>query len=851
MRLLMGQVHVRRGDWAPAADVLKRGVQGMYDGQTRARALFLRGQVLETMDRYAEAAGAYRSAAAERPRYEVAYAAETSALRTAVRAGKGQAVFEQISRMERDEKNESKRPSLALLRAQLYRAQDRPDRARTSYEELLYPGEERSSEGPSAPAEVRGRAHYELGMLYRDTYGNFTLAAAHFDSAATSLGSSDRSRTSGRGLQPTAYAVTDSRRLADQYGHVADAAGAVARIDSLLRLGRMDDEAFRTFVDSLRRAKAEEMQEAQEKEARRRAERRFQQGGGRRQNGGRGGAPSAPSGGDESGFLFHRDPAKVQQALRAFRRQWGERPRVPNWRRRKAISTRADAQVPGDPSKTVGPENGLPAAGLPQVDVSAVPRRADQRDTLRVERAAARYNLGNALLLSVNRPDSAAVWFRRVIEAGTDSAVVRRARYALAEAERAAGRAEKARRYYRLVAREQRGTELAQRAMQHLDGEEGSEDAERARATAATVRAAEDAYARAHRSWKGGGNEKEAFERFLRVAATYPEARSAPRALWAAARLAAVWSRRDGRSLTDPLPVTVPEGARALLADSAAASPPASDTSAAAPDTAAPDTTARDTTARDTTARDTTARDTTASERPSAAASSAAPPPTLHRLLTVLVRRFPNAPQADPARRMKRALRERYADHFAPPAAEPDTAAARDSAAAPDTAPDTLAAPADSARKAADAEEQPAQEERAERVENTAAQRDRRMQVARRERGAASRSPMQADSTQADSTRSDSARALAGSGGPWTIVAATVRNQSEAEAVATKMRGRFAEAAVRVVPPASREQSQYRVAVGRFASRGEARATRRRFRAALPSDSRPVKLPAEQPPEQP
>ncbi|PSQ70851.1 MAG: hypothetical protein BRD38_04080 [Bacteroidetes bacterium QH_9_67_14] len=150
MRLLLGQVHVRQGMWTPAADLLERGVRGVRDGQTRARALFLRGQVLETMGRYADATRAYRSAAEERPRYELAYAAETSALRTAVRAGgrrQERAVFEQLRRLERDDKNRDKRPALALLRGQLYQAQGRPGRARRSYESS--PGAGRSRVGTS------------------------------------------------------------------------------------------------------------------------------------------------------------------------------------------------------------------------------------------------------------------------------------------------------------------------------------------------------------------------------------------------------------------------------------------------------------------------------------------------------------------------------------------------------------------------------------------------------------------------------------------------------------------------------------------------------------------------------
>jgi len=851
MQLLLGQVHVWQGTWASAADALKRGVQGVRDGQTRARAFVLRGQVLETMGRYADAAAAYRSAAGERPRYEVAYAAETSALRMAMRAGvqEQSAVLEQLRRLERNDKNKEKRPALALLRGQLYQAQGRPDRARKSYDELLYPGEERSAGQPSTPASVRGRAHYELGLLYRDVYGNYTRAAAHFDTAATALESPDRRRSAGSGAGraplPTAYAVTDSRRLADRYGRVAEASEAVARIDSLLRLGRMDEETFRAFVDSLRRAKVQQLEEAQEREARRRAERSFRQGGGGRQEGrGRRSPGGAPAGSDESGFLFHRNATKVAQALRSFRQQWGERPRVPNWRRREAISTQADAQVPGDPSKTVGPQQERPAAGLPQVDVSAVPRRPEERDELRFERASARYNLGNALLLSAQQPDSAAVWFRRVIEAGADTAVVRRARYALAEAERAAGRLEEARRHYRRVAREQRGTKLARQAMQHLDGASpaspggGSGDASPARPTSATVREAENAYARAHRTWKSAGNEQAALRDFLRVAATYPEARVAPRALWAAARLSAAWNRRTGRPLTDSLPVAVPEEARSLLADDR----PAADSSAASADSSAAST-------------DTTSA--APADADEEASSTAAPTLTLNRLLTVLARRFPDAPHADRARRMKRALHERYSDHFAPASAEADAAAPRDSAAAA-LPRDSTAVPADSTADGRPAAEQ----RRTDRRERAAAQRKRRMRVARARKEQQQTTEAARPAVQTDSAQADSVRTPVDDGGPpvpaqrdssaerWTIVVAsdTSYSREAARAQAQRLAPRFEILSAGLLNSEGEDgASRYRVALGQFSTRTEAEAAYRRHRSSLPSSSRVVK--ASEPPQ--
>ena len=661
MRLLQGDLRVRRGQWEAAARALAEGLRGVQDGRLRARALFLRGQALEAAGRWGDAARSYRSAVEERPRYELAYAAETSALRTAARAGRNEAeILRRLERMERDDKNEAKLPALALLRGQVYQAMGRAGRARRTYQALLYPGEEPAGT-PSPSAAVRGRAHYALATLYRDVYDNFSRAAAHFDTAATALpnGSASSGET-GPSTPPTAYAVTDSRRQAERYGRVAEASAEVARLDSLLRLGDMDEGAFEAFVDSVRQARAQKAREAQEQQARRRAEQGFRRrsapdregrgasAGGSASLAGRGGDP-----GKEAGFLFHRDPAQVQEGRRVFRRRWGDRPRVPGWRRRAAISTQAEQAARGDSSGPVGPDADVAAGGRSRVDVSAVPRSPERLRRMRAERAAARYDLGNALLLATERPDSAAFWFRRVIEESPETEAARRARYALAEAERAAGRPEAARRQYRRVVRKQPGTRRARRARRRLEVQEAEAPAASEEAAPEEAGRAEQGYTRAYRAWQRGARE-DALQKMLDLAAAHPRASIAPRALMASARIFAEWAHRSGRSLrATPLPARVPDSLRALLLDSTAAAPDSgalvSDSASAPPGSGA------------------TASD-SASAALDATAAGAPPPLTLSRLLEGLARRYPETAHADRARRMRAALRA--------PDSAPDSAAA-------------------------------------------------------------------------------------------------------------------------------------------------------------------------------
>ncbi|PSR00628.1 MAG: hypothetical protein BRD48_00370 [Bacteroidetes bacterium QS_9_68_14] len=662
MRLLWGDLRVRRGQWESGARTLAEGLRGVRDGQTRARAFFLRGQALAAAGRWGDAARSYRSAAEERPRYELAYAAEASALRAAARAEGFDvaSVLRRLENVESNDKNKAKRSELALLRGRIYQAQGRSGQARRAYRALLYPGDEPTGAAPPS-AKVRGRAHYALATLYRDAYDDFSRAAAHFDSAATALpkgGGAGSPAEAGPKATPTAYAVTDSRRQAERYGRVADAAAEVARLDSLLHLGEMSTDDFEAFVDSVRQARTQAAREAQERQARRRAERGFRGRGAAGQDrrgddgsaagsgaGGASLASQASGSGADAGFLFHRDPAQVAEGRRVFRRRWGDRPRVPNWRRRAAISTQAEQGARGDPSGPVGPDADVVADGGPRVDVSAVPRSPERLRQMRTERAAARYDLGNALLLATARPDSAAFWFQRVLEENAGTEAARRARYALAEAERAAGRPEAARAQYRRVVKEQPGTRRARRAKRRLAEQQQRQQALDSSAGSAR---AEQAYARAYQTWQRGRHEA-ALQQMLDLAASRPQAPAAPQALLAGARIFAEWAAREGRSLTAPLPARARDSLRARL-------------------TAAP----------------AGAADSTQQASPPAPSGEEAPPLTLARLLKGLERRYPETPYADRAQAMQAALRETA------PAAPEETPAA----ATPREAPDTSAAAA-------------------------------------------------------------------------------------------------------------------------------------------------------------
>jgi tetratricopeptide (TPR) repeat protein len=438
-----------------------------------------------------------------------------------------------------------------------------------------------------AGGNVRGPALYHYAAFHRDVRRDFVRAAAYFDSAAAVV----RAEPAREELV-TNQALTGVRRTADVYRAYATLAARVVRLDSLLALGALDEAAFRARVAELEAARLAVWNEEQRRRARERAAAGFGEltaadvldAGGPgvdapqaalRPGEGPLTGPAGPTGGAaNAGFLNYLNLSLREAARLAFRRVWGDRPLVPNWRRRAAIGGAPVATGPGlDASR--GPEGATDNDGPPPLDLTGVPRSPEAQAAARSERAGLRYELGNVLFLSIADPDSAAYWYRLVVEEDVLEPVSFRALYALAEVERARGRDAEAEALYRRVVEADPESAVADQARERLGLPP------RAPAAGAdSAAAAEAAYTAARARWLAGAFP-EALRDLLGVGAAYPAAPAAPRALLAAGALYVDWAGRDGldlRALPDSLvPAALrpppPPGADSAAVAAAAARP--------------------------------------------------------------------------------------------------------------------------------------------------------------------------------------------------------------------------------------------------------------------------------------
>ncbi|RMH59805.1 MAG: hypothetical protein D6685_10870, partial [Bacteroidetes bacterium] len=613
LRLALGELYVQQQAWTEAVAELEEGLSRVRDRELGARAQFLLAQVYETLGAYEQAAEAYRRVDRYRPLYELSYAAQVSAIRVEGEHGDPERALRDLRRMERDDKNFTNRAELAYLRGRIYQAMGLADDAFVTYDELLYDADPNMN-----ITGVRGRVHYALGELYRDAYRDFLMASAHFDTAATALRSGGRSggAQAGRAAAdlPAPAAIRDADEQAEVFRTFAAMARKVSELDSLLYLGSLDQEAFQDRILELRRARAEELAAQQRELERQQAQQRFQNTAVTRPGraGGNPGPDAAGTGG-EAGFLFHNDPARVQEGRITFINRWGNRPLVPNWRREEAVAMAVSEgrEAEGENAFDAGPAVLDPAAGLPQIDVSAVPRDSLRRAAMRAERAMARYEMGNILFLSMARPDSAAAWYRLVIEEDQDQPVAQRAYYALAEVQRALGDTLAARRLDQYILTTYPDSELARRLRT------GTRSANEP-SPADSLARAERAYADAYRRWQQAGlaaalNDvldvlpwylpplrmeepyPAALNEMLGVAARFPATEIAPRALLAAGSIYMEWARHEALDLFGRLPLALPDSLleRTYLVETPAAAnptPPAGEWTVPTADTTSADT---------------------------------------------------------------------------------------------------------------------------------------------------------------------------------------------------------------------------------------------------------------------
>ncbi len=408
IKLLLAQLNVELEQWQQAEELLVEGLEHARGRHVLANGWFLLGQIRERLEDEDGALEAYSRVAKFNPEYSMVYNARRKQAEISRETGRLDEALKLFIDMSRDDKNFDELAELNYEIGRTYQLlQDYP-RAERFYNDVL----RYTINSPSV--ETKAKSYYGLAEVNKDYYLDYFLAAAYFDSAATSGKDLDR--------LPSWF---DAAELSLSYNSYRRLFTEAYEADSLLWLSNLNEDAFDSVIAIVREQKIAQMREEMRRQQAA-ANTLVNLGADQQNTGGNLGASAA------SGFLNHKNPTMVSDAKAAFRAIWGDRPLVDNWRRMDAVRlAREDPELAGElnDDSAAGSSDELTV----EIDFSKIPFTPEEKEKSRETIANKIYEIGNVFFLQLNMPDSADSRYRRVISLYPDLPVAAQAKYSLSE----------------------------------------------------------------------------------------------------------------------------------------------------------------------------------------------------------------------------------------------------------------------------------------------------------------------------------------------------------------------------------------------------------------------------------
>ncbi len=443
-RVVLAELHVALENWETASQYLEDAMSALQDHEKKARAFFLLGQVFERMDDVNRALFAYRQVSTLRTSFDLAFNGTRKEAQMSRQVGNYDYAVQVYQSIRRDDKFIDYRADLQYEIARTLQLKGDHNAAIQNYDEVL------SARAQPPSNQTRAKTYYALGEIYRDHRHNLKLAAAYFDSAASQR------------VEPALISDDfDARELADSFGEYVSIKQSISEKDSLLNLAAMEPEELDRFVEELRQKELKKMEQELEQMQQQRNQMLVVD---REQE-----IIDADEV-TEYGFLNIESPTRLADASLQFQAVWGDRPLTDNWRRRAAVSgSRFDQVSEAEEETSLANGSNLSATGIqPAIDLSAIPFEEEEKQQMKTEIEALQYRLGNVFFLSLEMPDSARTYYRKVIDSGYDKNLVTKSLYSLAELELLSGNREEAIKWYERLTEKNNGSQYAGRIAERL-----------------------------------------------------------------------------------------------------------------------------------------------------------------------------------------------------------------------------------------------------------------------------------------------------------------------------------------------------------------------------------------------
>lgn len=452
--IVLGELHMELENWETSSRYLQNSLTGIEDEEKKAKTHFLLGQVFEQMGELNRALFSYTRINDLRTNFDLEFNATRKQAEVSRQIGNYDYAVAIYRKMRRDDKFLEYRGDLQYDIARSLQLKGDQGGAIENYNNVL-------SDRAQPPSTITiAKTYYGLGEIYRDDLEDLGMAAAYFDSAA-----------SQRVDQSQLSADFNARELASSFGEYVSIKKNIAGKDSLLNLAGMDPEELEKFIEQLRQQELEKMEEEfeQMKDQRDRmlvadsTQETVQ-------------AASTT----EYGFLNIESPTRLADASLQFQAIWGDRPLADNWRRREAVSgSRFDQMSEISPHSAQQSNGELTSTGImPTIDTSDIPFSEEAKKEMKSEIEALNYRLGNVFFLSLDMPDSAKVYYQKVIDSGFNEDVVTQSMYSIAEVELLQNNTEQAKQWYQKLKGRESAITYANRLAERL-GMEQEEQAER------------------------------------------------------------------------------------------------------------------------------------------------------------------------------------------------------------------------------------------------------------------------------------------------------------------------------------------------------------------------------------
>ncbi len=407
---VLAQLHAAIGNYEQSIEYLQESIPGLEDREKQARGFFLLGQNYESLGIETQALFAYTQINELRVSYDLEFNSRRKQAEVSRKIGNYDLAESIYRQMRRDDKFFEYRNELQYEIARTQQLSGNPELAINNYNQVL-----RDRMQPPGNL-IRAKTYFGIGEIYRDELENYTLAAAYFDSAA--------SQRVDAQLLPSNF---NARELADSFGEYARITSQIARKDSLIGIANLSPKDLDALIDELQRIEMEKLEEELS---------RMQQQRDRMIVAEEPGQVADAGTSVEHGFLNIRSMAMIADASLQFQAVWGDRPLADNWRRRADVSgSRFDQLViTGSEDETIMLAEQASTSGVVHsVDLSEVPFEPEQQEAMKNEILELQYRLANVFFMSLNKPDSAKVYYQKVVQQATQKNLVTMSLYTLAE----------------------------------------------------------------------------------------------------------------------------------------------------------------------------------------------------------------------------------------------------------------------------------------------------------------------------------------------------------------------------------------------------------------------------------